>query len=414
MRDVKIFTDNVESTAIYQIQTLMDQPAFADCKIRIMPDVHAGKGCVIGFTADLGDKVIPNIVGVDIGCGMLSVCLGKIDIDYEWLDQLIREQIPSGRNVHDHPSCGVPLEQLRCFRQLRNVDWIERSMGTLGGGNHFIEIDENGAGYKILIIHSGSRNLGKQVAEIYQKKAIDSVYEQDICRKRDKIIETYKRFGRENEISKALEELKKTYKQRKEQIPKDLCYLTGDDRQDYLHDMKICQRFARLNRMKMAIVIQKAIEDRYGVKPFSHADLQKMIGESATTLCFETIHNYIDFDTNIVRKGAISAKEGELLLIPLNMRDGCIIGRGKGNPDWNYSAPHGAGRVMSRRRAREILSVDEFKDRMAGIYTTSINEQTIDESPMAYKPAQEILDSIEDTVEVVEIIKPVYNFKASE
>ena len=413
MRDLKIFTDNIEQEAIDQINILLEQPAFADCKVRIMPDVHAGAGCVIGFTADLGDKVIPNIVGVDIGCGMFTVELGRIDtgindktdssivnyvtdIDYEKLDNVIRTCIPSGRNVHEEINYIFPeLKNLRCYSKLKNVDWLERSMGTLGGGNHFIEIDEGFEGRKYLVIHTGSRNLGKQVADYYQNLAVESMIGKDkLAYEQDKLIAEYKDHGRTSEIQDAIKELRNVWRNKNNDIPKELCYLTGKYRDDYIYDMKICQRFAKQNRLMIALKIMLRM------------------GWCAIDL-FETVHNYID-DSNMIRKGAISAKLGKKVLIPINMRDGCIIGIGKGNEDWNCSAPHGAGRIMSRNKARETLSMDAFKESMNGIYTTSVCESTIDESPMAYKPMDEIIENIKDTVDISEIIKPVYNFKASE
>lgn len=398
MKDLKIFTSNIEDKAREQIDLLLEQEPFKDCKIRIMPDVHAGAGCVIGFTGNLGDKVIPNIVGVDIGCGMLCVELGNIDIDLEKLDKVIREYVPSGMNVHNLSiqSSSIYINEVYCNKELKNRDnWLEKSLGTLGGGNHFIEIDIDDKNNKYLVIHTGSRNLGKQVAEIYQEKAIDYCsYKKEMTEEKQKLIKEYKEQGREKEIQQALIEISKKY-DGKTKLPKDLCYLEGDLRKDYLHDMKICQEFAKHNRKYIASII-----------------LEKMnIVEKGY---FETIHNYIDFEDNIIRKGSIKANKGKKVIIPMNMRDGCIIGIGKGNDDWNQSAPHGAGRTMSRNMARDVLNMEEFKETMNGIYTTSVNEGTIDESPMAYKPMEEIIDYIKDTVEITKIIKPIYNFKASE
>ena len=398
MNDLKIFTDNIEPEALNQIYTLIKQPAFADCKVRIMPDVHAGKGCVIGFTADLGDKVIPNIVGVDIGCGMLCCEIGKIDIDYAKLDLVIREHIPAGRAVRDEEISFCQLEDLHCKDQLKNMEWLKCSLGTLGGGNHFIEVDEDNKGMKYLVIHTGSRNLGKQVAEIYQQMAIDDMQGTNkLAEESKKLIVEYKATGRQKDIQKGLKELKRKWQPDKLNIPKELCYLTGKHREMYLYDMKICQGFAEQNRKWIAKLIYR-----------------EMKWEWCEEKCFQTIHNYIDHDTNIVRKGAISAKEGEIVLIPINMRDGCIIGIGKGNEDWNCSAPHGAGRIMSRSKAKENVSLEEYRESMKGIYTTSVCQSTIDESPMAYKPFDEIMDRIKNTIKVVKIIKSVYNFKASE
>ena len=388
MSDLKIFTDNIEPQAKEQIYTLIKQPAFSNCKVRIMPDVHAGVGCVIGFTADLGDKVIPNIVGVDLGCGMLTVRLSNIDIDFEKLDKIIRNNVPSGRNVHKFATTKINPQSLFCYEQLTEIDWIERSMGTLGGGNHFIEIDVDESDNKYLIIHTGSRNLGKQVADIYQRKAIEYCHGKKA--QKAELIAEYKKAGREKEINDALKLLKGS------KIPKDLCYLENQDREKYLHDMRFCQEFAKKNRLTIADIIVREMNWSLKVRE-----------------AFETVHNYIA-DDNIVRKGAISAQLGEKVLIPINMRDGCIIGYGLGNDDWNCSAPHGAGRLMSRSKAKEIISLSEFEDSMNGIYTTSVSQSTIDESPMAYKPISEIIRNISDTVEIQEIIKPVYNFKASE
>ena len=400
--NLKIFTDNIEPTALNQIYTLIKQPAFAKCKVRIMPDVHAGTGCVIGFTADLGDKVIPNIVGVDIGCGMLTVELGKIDIDFDCLDSAIRENIPSGREVNEVAIYSAKtLKNLRCYKVLKDPERLVRSIGSLGGGNHFIEIDADSEGMKYLVIHTGSRNLGKQVAEYYQNLAIETMQGKDeLMAMQEKLIADYKAQGRKSEIQKAISEIHRKFSPNPLRIPKELCYLTGKHREDYLYDMKECQRFATNNRCEIA---NRIVSNLFGGK-ISYWDLPM----------FETIHNYIEFGTNMVRKGAISAKAGEKLLIPINMRDGCIIGVGKGNEDWNCSAPHGAGRTMSRNRAKELISLKEYEDSMKGIFTTSVNSSTIDESPMAYKTIDEIIANIADTVEVVNVIKPVYNFKASE
>ena len=406
MKNLKIFTENIEQEAIDQINTLLDQPAFADCKVRIMPDVHAGAGCVIGFTANLGDKVIPNIVGVDIGCGMWTIELGYFDddfnlhnvteIDYEKLDAAIRKHIPCGRNVHEGRKVRFDrIQDLRCYRDLKDTKRFERSIGTLGGGNHFIEIDEGADGKKYLVIHTGSRNLGKQVADYYQKLAVELMQGKDeLYSKQERLIAEYKAQGRRNEIEAAIKELHRSFEAKQLDIPKDLCYLTGKYREDYLHDMRICQDFAKINRKCLGLTIL----DEMGWTKISN---------------FETIHNYID-DENMIRKGAISAKAGEKVLIPINMRDGCIVGIGKGNEDWNCSAPHGAGRIMSRSKAREVVSLDAFKEAMDGIFTTSVGADTIDEAPMVYKPMDEIIENINDTVEILEIIKPVYNFKASD
>ena len=394
----KVFTDNIEIEAIEQLKELCNQPFVAGCKVRIMPDTHKGASCVIGFTADLGDKIIPNIVGVDIGCGMLTVNLGRLDVDLEKFDDIIHKYIPSGMKVHDGRVVRFPeLQNLKCFRSLKDTKRIERSIGTLGGGNHFIELNESADGTKYLVIHSGSRNLGTQVANIYQNLAIDLCSGKgDYFVKREKIISEYKAAGRRKEIQKVLKALEALYNDLMPSYPKELCFLSGDYRKDYLNDMNICQEYAVLNRNTMADII-----------------LQKLLGKGFEEVeSFSTTHNYINFKDNIIRKGSISAYEGEKVLIPLNMRDGSIIAIGKGNPDWNYSAPHGAGRIMSRTKAKEKVNLEEFKASMEGIFTTSVTEATIDEAPMVYKPKEEILQNISETVEVVEIIKPIYNFKA--
>ena len=395
--NLKIFTDNIEYEALEQIKTLTGHPAFSDCKIRIMPDVHAGAGCVIGFTANLGDKVIPNIVGVDIGCGMLTVNLGQIDIDFEKLDEVIRQYIPSGHSVHSIETCKEYFfRRFRCYKYLQNIDRLQKSLGTLGGGNHFIEIDEDSKGNKYLVIHTGSRNLGKQVADYYQNLAIEKCDRKyKINYYHNKLIENFKSWGKEKEINCAWQELHQWFKKYIPELPKELSYLEGKERLDYLNDMRLCQTFASDNRFMIARKI-----------------MEKMKWD--TNECFETIHNYIEPRTNIIRKGAIAAYEGQKVLIPMNMRDGCIVAIGKGNEDWNCSAPHGAGRLMSRAKAKTSISMEEFESSMEGIYTTSINEFTLDESPMAYKPMEDIMKHIKDTVDIVDIIKPIYNFKASE
>lgn len=408
-KNLKIFTKNIEQKAINQIDELLEQEAFKECKVRIMPDVHAGKGCVIGFTADLGDKVIPNIVGVDIGCGMLCVELGKIELDLEKLDKIINEVIPSGRNIRTHKLVEFDkINDLYCLRELRDIKKFNRAIGTLGGGNHFIEVDVDTDDNKYLVIHTGSRNLGKQVADYYQKLAIELCSgKEEMFAKKEEIIKIYKEQGRKNEIQKALKQLEKEYKNNKPSLPKDLCYLTGKYRKMYLHDMEICQRYASTNRFYIAREILKNYFNFSTVTLMftSYDDLINMHS-------FETIHNYISFEDNIVRKGAIRANKGERVLIPINMKDGSIIAVGKGNEDWNNSAPHGAGRIMSRMKAKEKFKLDEFKESMKGVYSTSVVEETIDEAPFVYKPMYEIIDNIQDTVEVERIIKPIYNFKA--
>lgn len=418
MKNLKIFTNNIEQEAINQIDSLLEQEPFKNCKVRIMPDVHAGKGCVIGFTADLGEKVIPNIVGVDIGCGMLCVELGKIDIDLKKIDKVINENIPAGRNIREQKLIDYePIKQLYCLRELRETKKFNRGIGTLGGGNHFIELNEDEEGNKYLVIHTGSRNMGNQVANYYQNLAIDLCSgNEEMFKEKEEIIRTYKEQGRKQEIQKALKELEKKYKNNKPDLPNELCYLEGKYREMYLHDMRICQEYASLNRKYIcASILDKLYKpNAYTLVDTSQFDIEKArkINVSISIPFFETIHNYINFEDNIVRKGAIRANKGERVIIPINMRDGSIIAIGKGNEDWNNSAPHGAGRIMSRKKAKEMIKLEEFQESMKDVYTTSVVEETIDEAPFAYKPIQEIIDNIQDTVEIIKIIKPIYNFKA--
>lgn len=394
----KIFTDKVEDGCFEQIQGLLDLEAFQGAQIRIMPDCHAGAGCVIGFTADLGDKIIPNIVGVDIGCGMLAVELGKIDIDFERLDQVIRTFVPSGREVHEGRLLHFDqLKEMNCYRDLKDTKKLQRSIGTLGGGNHFIEIDVDGENNKYLVIHTGSRHLGKQVAEHYQKIAVGiHTGKEPMWEEEERIKAEYKASGRRDEIQEALKELHRNFRQTVPDMPLEYCFLHGRFSNWYMHDMKICQEFADENRKMIA----ELITENYGFRQVS---------------CFTTVHNYIDHDSNIIRKGAVSAKKGERLLIPINMRDGSLICIGKGNPDWNYSAPHGAGRSHSRMEAKRIFTVEEYERTMeaAGIFSTSVNASTLDECPMAYKGMDDIVDNIEDTAEIICRLKPLYNFKAN-
>ena len=389
------YTDTLEPTAYSQIETVCNEEAFANSKIRIMPDVHAGKGCTIGTTMTIVDKVVPNMVGVDIGCGMYTINLGKVDIDLEKFDEAAHT-IPCGRNVWEGRQERFDLTRLRCYRSLKDTKRLERSLGTLGGGNHFIEIDVDDEGNKYLIIHSGSRNLGTQVAEHYQGIAIDlNLGKEEYFKKREEIIRTYKEQGRRSEIQSTLKQMEKEWEAKEPTIPRELCFLYGSFMEDYLHDVHICQEFAKRNREKMAEV------------------LLQLTG-LASVETFQTIHNYIDVEEKILRKGSVSAKAGEKLLIPINMRDGSLICIGKGNAEWNYSAPHGAGRLMSRSAAFERLTMEEYQAQMAGIYTTCVNTATLDESPMAYKNMDEIVANIEPTAEIIAHIKPIYNFKAAE
>lgn len=386
------FAKVIEDEAIEQIRRMCDYEFTAGSQIRIMPDVHAGKGCTIGTTMTVKDKAVPNIVGVDIGCGMYTVNLGPVEIDMEQMDAAAHF-IPSGLNVWEERKEHFDLLGLRCYRGLKDAKRLERSLGTLGGGNHFIEIDQAADGTKYLVIHSGSRNLGKQVAEFYQHLAIDlNKGKEEYFAKRDALIAEYKAAGRRNEIQDALKALK--WEAREATIPEDLCFVYGQYLEDYLHDVEICQHFARRSRELMAEIILQ----RLGIEAVD---------------AFHTIHNYIDTDEMILRKGAIAAHKGEKVLIPINMRDGSVLAIGKGNPDWNYSAPHGAGRIMSRTAAKERLDLDEYRREMEGIYTTSVNEATLDEAPMAYKSLSDIIDVISESVDVIEVLKPIYNFKAN-
>ena len=410
--DVKIFTDNIEENAMEQIKDLLSIDVFSDKKIRIMPDVHAGAGCVIGFTGDLGDKVIPNIVGVDIGCGMRILNLGKLsEIDFHAFHEHIRGNVPSGMIVREDrfgfkPLVGEEMDiyreakqlvtELHCYRELKDSGRINKAIGSLGGGNHFIELDKDDEDNVYLVIHTGSRNLGKQVAEIYQAKAVKHLtpgadeFEQTI----KNTIDEYKAAGRRDELQSVIKKMRKEHQEAEQRLPAALCYVEGEGREHYLHDMRLCQRWAVLNRKLISLLLLRFFP---GV----------VVKEE-----FESVHNYIS-DENIIRKGSISAAEGERCIIPLNMRDGSLLCTGKGNPDWNYSAPHGAGRVLRRTQAYEKITMEDFEASMKGIYSESVNDFTRDESPMVYKPAEEIITNIGDTVNIDTIIRPIFNFKAS-
>lgn len=384
----KVFTDNCDNETISQLTNLLNQECVKDSTIRIMSDVHAGKGCVIGTTMTLKDKVIPNLVGVDIGCGMYALKLAETAIDYEKLDETIRKYVPSGFDIHEKP---IAFSSINKIHAPINEDRAYQSLGTLGGGNHFIEVDRGADGHLWLVIHTGSRHLGIEVCDYYQNLAYKKLKSGATEAEIKTVIDRLKAAGRQNEINDAV----KALKGKESSVPKDLCYVEGEDFDNYIHDMKLAQEHAAINRETIANLI------------IDHMDLH-------VTESFQTIHNYIDTENMILRKGAVSAQDGETLIIPMNMRDGSLICVGKGNPDWNCSAPHGAGRIMSRGKAKELVSMEEFKASMQGIYSTSVNQSTIDESPMAYKPMQEIIDNIGETVDIVDIIKPVYNFKASE
>ena len=387
------YTNELEDSARQQIQELCDQRVFAGEKIRIMPDVHAGSGCTIGTTMTITDKAAPSLVGVDIGCGMETIILREKEIDFDKLDRIIRKLVPAGENVRKTPhplAAQINLDELRCLAAV-NRERALLSIGTLGGGNHFIEVDRDENGVLYLVIHSGSRYLGVQTAAYYRKlgwKSMNTLSDE----LRLDLIDRYKAEGRAQEIEKGLHELKRSFSAPAD-VPERFAYVEGENLKDYLHDMRIVQHFAALNRQVMA----KTILEGMGLTEEDH---------------FTTIHNYIDTENKILRKGSVSAQKGERLLIPINMRDGALICIGKGNPEWNCSAPHGAGRILSRSAAKNTLTVEEFQKEMEGIYTTCVAQSTLDESPMAYKGLDEILSQIGPTAEVVRQIKPVYNFKA--
>ncbi|WP_040658445.1 RtcB family protein [Oscillibacter ruminantium] len=389
------YTDMLEKAAAGQIKAVCDQSAFADCKIRIMPDVHAGMGCTIGTTMTITDKVVPGMVGVDIGCGVETVCIAEKELNLAALDALIRREIPCGREIRDTEhqfNKEIDLTELRCANQV-NLVRAWRSIGTLGGGNHFIEVDRGEDGALYVVIHSGSRHIGKEVAKYYQEEGFHA-----LCGNArfqlDKAIARMKAEGNTKEIHKTIKKLK-SQRAMLTPMPKDLSYVEGKLFEDYIHDMKLIQRFAVLNRQAMMEVL--------------------LTGMGFTAVeRFTTIHNYIDTEEMILRKGAVSAKQGEKLLIPINMRDGSLICMGKGNEDWNCSAPHGAGRLMSRKDAFDRLSMEEYKEQMSDIFSTCVVADTLDESPMAYKPMDEIVAQIAPTAEIVDRIKPIYNFKSTE
>lgn len=390
MSDLKIFAKTIEPEAQEQVRQMAESEAYRDCKIRIMPDCHAGKGCTVGTVIETRGKVVPNTVGVDIGCGMLVFKFAEKEINLSLLDRIINESVPSGFDVHEKSKLKdmspITLSLLRdlhertqgCF----DHDYIERSLGTLGGGNHFIELDEDEQGYKYLVIHSGSRNLGVKVCNYFQHLAKKNVNRNE---ERKRIIEDLKKYGLEREINNMLRRLGT--------VPPDLAYLEGEDLNAYNFAANVCQHFADDNRWSIAMTIIRGLQ-------LSFVDF------------FTTRHNYFDIHSGIIRKGAVRAENGEQLIIPLNMRDGSLLCTGKGNDDWLQSAPHGAGRLMSRSAAKKQLSMDEYRQQMHDIYSTSVCEVTIDEAPMAYKSAEEIEELIGDTVNIVKHIKPIYNFKA--
>ncbi len=386
--DLKIFTENVEPEAVNQIYTYVRSPAFQGKRVRIMPDVHFGSGCVVGFTGVLGDKIIPNALGVDLGCGMFTAALGNVEIDCKALDAFIRAKIPYGSAVRRDGEAEGLVKRLRCFADLRDTGRLYGSLGTLGGGNHFIEIDADAEGKKYLVIHSGSRNLGLQVAKYYQRLAVSDCKN---CAEeaRQRVIREHKEDP--EKIPELIAAVNAAYAPRTK-IPAEMCYLDGQHMEDYLFDLALCTEFASLNRKRMAGEILRFL------RVFRYTS-------------FETVHNYLGKD-GILRKGAISAHEGERVIIPMNMRDGCLIAVGKGNEEWNFSAPHGAGRICKRSEAKDLFTVEEFKETMQGVYSSTVNASTLDESPMVYKPMEEIARLISPTVTVESVVKPIYNFKA--
>ncbi len=389
----KIYTDVVDEASIAQVITLCNQEFTTGSRIRLMPDIHAGAGCTIGTTMTITDKVVPNLVGVDIGCGMETIRLRETHIELQKLDKLIYEKIPSGFNIRDKAHRYVDQIDLSGLCCAKHVDLLraEKSVGTLGGGNHFIEVDRDEEGNLYVVVHSGSRHLGKEVASYYQEEGYKVLNGTDEA-SAQRLIAEMKAAGRQKEIQKELKRLKNL---KQTSIPRALAYVSGPLFDQYIHDMKFVQQFARLNR--------KAIMDEIVKGMKLHVAEQ-----------FTTIHNYIDTDAMILRKGAVSAKLGEQILIPINMRDGSLICIGKGNEDWNCSAPHGAGRLMSRAQAKQSFTVSEFKKQMLEVYTTSVNSSTLDECPMAYKNMDDIVENIGPTADIVKVIKPVYNFKAGE
>lgn len=384
MSDVRFYASIVDSKTIEQVDIVSNSEAYKECIIRIMPDCHSGKGCTIGSVIQYKDKVIPNTVGVDIGCGMSVLNLGKIDVNLQKLDEVINEFVPAGFCVHNIPK--FPKYENNFIANIFEWKYILCSIGTLGGGNHFIELDEDDEGNKYLVVHSGSRNLGVQVCEYWQNKAISNLTDNN--KERNELINRLKAEGRQKEIQSELNKLKKPV------INNELAYIKGEDLEGYIHDMKLCQEYAELNRKTILDIICDKMWRTIIVDYFS------------------TIHNYIDIPNKIIRKGAISANKGEKVIIPMNMRDGSLICIGKGNKDWLCSAPHGAGRIMSRIKAKESLNLEDFKSSMNGIYTTSVCEETIDEAPMVYKPIEQIMIDIKNTVDIIKVIKPIYNFKA--
>lgn len=390
--EAKVFTDVVDNQSISQVIELLNQPYAENAHVRMMPDIHAGAGCTIGTTMHISNKVCPNLVGVDIGCGMEVIQIAEKDLDLEKLDRVCHDDIPSGFSIRSKAHTyvkNINLSDLHCIDKV-DMSRAEKSVGTLGGGNHFIEANRDGDGNIYIVVHSGSRHLGLEIANFYQEagyKELTSYSDLDI----QMVVEQLKSESRHKDIEKTIKAMKSAH--RSSSVPKPLAYVEGDLLQMYLHDMGIAQEFAKYNRKAMIDTIVK----KMGITVVDQ---------------FTTIHNYIDLENKILRKGAVSAQKNEILLIPINMRDGSLICRGKGNPEWNYSAPHGAGRLMSRSAAKQAFTVGEFEKQMEGIYTTSVGRSTLDECPMAYKNMSDIVENIVDTVEILKVIKPIYNFKA--
>ncbi len=370
-----VYAKSVDNESYAQVLAMCNIEELKDCKIKMMPDMHAAEGCTVGTSITIDDKINPSYVGSDIGCGMQVYKLSDSEINFQLFDRCVRDYIPSGAAIHKKATAEIskfPLKDLYCYDTIQH-DIVGRSFGTLGGGNHFIEIDKSIEGHYYLIIHSGSRRLGKDVATYYQKAAyfaMNGISPEYAFKKGMKIGDVDSKIQPSN------------------------CFLSGEYLEKYLHDMQIAVQYARLSREWMGEVL------------INHLDLK--VEDS-----FTTIHNYINIEDKILRKGAVSAKKDELLIIPINMRDGCLICKGKGNADWNYTAPHGAGRLMKRSDAKDTITLDEYKEAMKGIFSTSVNESTIDESPMAYRSIEDIVDVVEPTVEIIDITTPVYNFKAS-
>jgi len=406
--DAIIYASDVEQSAIDQTKLMCDQPFMENSKVRIMPDVHSGKGSVVGFTATLGDTICPNLIGNDIACGVIVISLGKLIMDLPKFDSQVKRSIPSGAGVyHNNALYTFDYSRLRFSHSSKEHNKWDRSIGTLGSGNHFIELNKDEENNIYLVIHSGSRNLGEQVCSYYQDLAIKNY--RNSFEEVQAIIQKCKEENRHKDIEQTLRDWHKS----KPIVPPQLCYLTGKDKEDYLNDVQICQEYATLNRWAMANEILKHYFYPMSVSLSTTLKFKvKEKGFKVSTEGFETVHNYIDFNSGVMRKGAISAQMSEKVIIPINMRDGSIIAIGKGNEDYNFSAPHGAGRIMSRTQAFNELNMEEYKHSMVNVYSTTVSEGTLDEAPMAYKPISSILDNVKDTIDIVAIVKPIYNFKA--